>query len=195
MAACPPRPVRAEVGKPGCGWWRRTWCGVSRPARRSYGATCTVGARCGASRRYGSSRTPARRWWPPARPGRRPAGLPCTRRPATTRTAPCARRRSTRWQPAGGSSRTRCGRRPTCCCGSRPRPGSASNAFFVPDNAGGRQLRNWYVNFEHPTRRTEDGFDTFDLTVDLVVAPDLTHWEWKDEDEYAHVSRSAVVVT
>lgn len=58
------------------------------------------------------------------------------------------------------------------------------NAFHVPEGDG-RRLRNWYVNFEHPTRRTEAGFDTLDLTVDLVVAPDLTGWEWKDEDEYA----------
>ncbi|WP_331754006.1 DUF402 domain-containing protein [Streptomyces sp. NBC_00826] len=40
------------------------------------------------------------------------------------------------------------------------------NAFYTC--AG---LRNWYVNFEHPTRRTTAGFDTFDLAVDLVVAP------------------------
>ncbi|MFH9953821.1 DUF402 domain-containing protein [Streptomyces roseolus] len=62
------------------------------------------------------------------------------------------------------------------------------NAFYT---SGG--LRNWYVNFEHPTRRTTDGFDTFDLAVDLVVAPDLTRWEWKDEDEYAHVRRLGIV--
>ncbi|WP_327379034.1 DUF402 domain-containing protein (plasmid) [Streptomyces sp. NBC_01216] len=62
------------------------------------------------------------------------------------------------------------------------------NAFFT---AGG--LRNWYVNFEHPTRRTETGFDTFDLTVDLVIAPDLSTWTWKDEDEYAHVRRLGIV--
>ncbi|MFJ2938531.1 DUF402 domain-containing protein [Streptomyces sp. NPDC087219] len=43
------------------------------------------------------------------------------------------------------------------------------NAFYT--SAG---LRNWYVNFAHPTRRTTAGFDTFDLAVDLVVAPDLT---------------------
>ncbi|MGW6771450.1 DUF402 domain-containing protein [Streptomyces sp. NPDC055037] len=66
------------------------------------------------------------------------------------------------------------------------------NAFFVPDGEG-RRLRNWYVNFEHPTRRREAGFDTFDLTVDLVVTPDLTRWEWKDEDEYAHVRRLGIV--
>ncbi|MFH8295368.1 DUF402 domain-containing protein [Streptomyces sp. NPDC018059] len=62
------------------------------------------------------------------------------------------------------------------------------NAFYT---SGG--LRNWYVNFEHPTRRTTNGFDSFDLTVDLVVDPDLTRWEWKDEDEYAHVRRLGIV--
>jgi predicted RNA-binding protein associated with RNAse of E/G family len=51
---------------------------------------------------------------------------------------------------------------------------------------------NWYVNFEHPTRRTPDGFDTFDLTVDLVVDPDLSRLTWKDEDEYAHVRRPGI---
>ncbi|MGW7433321.1 hypothetical protein ACWGIN_27750 [Streptomyces sp. NPDC054861] len=47
------------------------------------------------------------------------------------------------------------------------------------------------MNFEHPTCRTEDGFDIFDLTVDLVVAPGLTRWQWKDE--YAHVRRLGIV--
>ncbi|MGW6310719.1 DUF402 domain-containing protein, partial [Streptomyces niveus] len=27
----------------------------------------------------------------------------------------------------------------------------------------------------------------------LVVTPDLTRWEWKDEDEYAHVRRLGIV--
>jgi hypothetical protein len=62
------------------------------------------------------------------------------------------------------------------------------NAFYTP--AG---LRNWYVNFEHPMVRTDRGFDTFDLTVDLVVDPDLTTLTWKDEDEYAHVRRLGIV--
>ncbi|WP_345942768.1 DUF402 domain-containing protein [Streptomyces sp. SID486] len=62
------------------------------------------------------------------------------------------------------------------------------NAFYTADG-----LRNWYVNFEHPTRRTSSGFDTFDLTLDLVVAPDLTGWHWKDEDEYAQVRRLGIV--
>jgi hypothetical protein len=69
------------------------------------------------------------------------------------------------------------------------------NAFFVPADPvdGGRRLRNWYVNFERPTVRTAIGFDTFDLTVDLVVDPDLSRWQWKDEDEYAHARRLGVV--
>jgi hypothetical protein len=67
------------------------------------------------------------------------------------------------------------------------------NAFFVPNGSGGHRLRNWYVNFEHPTRRTDGGFDTFDLTVDQDIAPDLTDWRWKDEDEYAHVRRLGIV--
>ncbi|WP_406099747.1 DUF402 domain-containing protein [Streptomyces sp. NBC_01013] len=62
------------------------------------------------------------------------------------------------------------------------------NAFYTTTG-----LRNRYVNFEHPTRRTETGFDTFDLTVDLVVDPDLSTLTWKDEDEYAHVRRLGIV--
>ncbi|MFF2012682.1 DUF402 domain-containing protein [Streptomyces sp. NPDC058195] len=62
------------------------------------------------------------------------------------------------------------------------------NAFFT---AAG--LRNWYVNFEHPARRTGDGFDTFDLAVDLVIDPELTTLTWKDEDEYAHVRRLGII--
>ncbi|WP_405774740.1 DUF402 domain-containing protein [Streptomyces sp. NBC_00859] len=62
------------------------------------------------------------------------------------------------------------------------------NAFFT-----GAGLRNWYVNFEQPARRTDDGFDTFDLTVDLVIDPGLGTWTWKDEDEYAHARRLGII--
>ncbi|MGW8569871.1 hypothetical protein [Streptomyces niveus] len=58
------------------------------------------------------------------------------------------------------------------------------NASFVPDGDG-RRLRNWYVNFEHPTRRTEAGFDTLDLT----------RWEWKVEGEYAVEAARGEVLT
>ncbi|MGW3495742.1 DUF402 domain-containing protein [Streptomyces sp. NPDC001020] len=66
------------------------------------------------------------------------------------------------------------------------------NAFYVPDGEG-RRLRNWYVNFERPAVRTAAGFDTFDLTVDLLVDPDLSRWRWKDLDEYAHARRLGVI--
>ncbi|MFF4444259.1 hypothetical protein [Streptomyces sp. NPDC001502] len=45
----------------------------------------------------------------------------------------------------------------------------SEQALRVVPGGDGRRLRNWYVTFEHPTRRTEDGFDTFDLT----------RWDWR----------------
>ncbi len=38
---------------------------------------------------------------------------------------------------------------------------------------------HWYVNFQQPMKRTPDGYDTLDLVVDLVVAPDWSA-AWKD---------------
>ncbi len=67
------------------------------------------------------------------------------------------------------------------------------NAFFAPDPGGTHRLRNWYVNFEHPITRTNGGFDTFDLALDLLIEPDLTRRRWKDEDEYAHARRLGIV--
>ncbi|MFE7301571.1 hypothetical protein [Streptomyces sp. NPDC057579] len=40
---------------------------------------------------------------------------------------------------------------------------------------------------------TTDGFETFDLAVDLVIAPELSRWEWKDEDEHAHARRLGII--
>jgi hypothetical protein len=40
------------------------------------------------------------------------------------------------------------------------------------------------VNLQRPFRRTALGFETMDLALDVVVAPDRT-WRWKDEDELA----------
>lgn len=42
----------------------------------------------------------------------------------------------------------------------------------------------WYVNFQVPVRRVPTGFDTFDLSLDLVVAPDRAA-TLKDEEEFA----------
>jgi len=52
---------------------------------------------------------------------------------------------------------------------------------------------NWYINFERPVVRTRSGLDTFDVMIDLVAAPDLSWWRWKDEDEYAEIRRLGVV--
>ena len=44
-----------------------------------------------------------------------------------------------------------------------------------------RNLACWYLNLQEPFRRTDRGFDTQDLELDLVVHPD-GGWERKDED-------------
>lgn len=51
----------------------------------------------------------------------------------------------------------------------------------------------WTVNFERPFRRTSIGVDTFDLFLDLEVAPDLASHVWKDEDEYKQARRLGVI--
>lgn len=94
---------------------------------------------------------------------------------APTATGRSVRRRSTRWRRGSGTWRPGCGRETELLLWKPPTAWFSINAFFT---AAG--LRNWYVNFEHTTRRTESGFDTFDLVID----PDLSTWTWKDEDEY-----------
>jgi len=42
-------------------------------------------------------------------------------------------------------------------------------------------FRNWYINFEAPVVRREEGFDTDDYGLDLVVAPGRDP-VWKDVD-------------
>lgn len=42
----------------------------------------------------------------------------------------------------------------------------------------------WYVNFQRPLQRTPLGWDTRDLSLDLVVSADRS-WRWKDEDHFA----------
>ena len=73
------------------------------------------------------------------------------------------------------------------------RPGAWFSVHAFYDVADDHRLAHWYVNFQQPMRRTALGFDTFDLLLDLVIAPDLSRWSWKDEDEYAHGRRLGVV--
>ena len=45
------------------------------------------------------------------------------------------------------------------------------------------EFQCYYVNFQLPCLRTDWGFDSLDLDLDLVVDPALV-WHWKDEDVY-----------
>jgi hypothetical protein len=47
----------------------------------------------------------------------------------------------------------------------------------------------WYVNVEAPLRPTELGFDTEERILDVLVAPDGSGWEWKDQDELEQAVR------
>ncbi len=47
------------------------------------------------------------------------------------------------------------------------------------------------MNLQLPVKRSPIGFDTMDLILDVVVAPDMSRWEWKDEDQFQEaVSRN-----
>ncbi|MFD1147501.1 DUF402 domain-containing protein [Saccharothrix hoggarensis] len=72
-------------------------------------------------------------------------------------------------------------------------PGTWFSVHAFYDASDEHRLSRWYVNFQRPLRRTALGFDTFDLLLDLVVAPDLSGWSWKDEGEYAQGRRLGVV--
>lgn len=43
---------------------------------------------------------------------------------------------------------------------------------------------HWYVNFQLPMTRRPNGYDTLDLVLDIVVAPDGS-WTWKDQEPFA----------
>jgi uncharacterized protein len=63
------------------------------------------------------------------------------------------------------------------------RPGAAhATTLFWTQGQG--ELLCWYINLQAPFRRTRLGFDTSDHLLDVVVAPDLSGWTWKDEDEF-----------
>ena len=58
-------------------------------------------------------------------------------------------------------------------------------SLWVFWNEGMTELRSWYINIDAPYRRTRFGFDTWDMFLDVVVAPDRKSWRDKDEDEFA----------
>jgi len=61
------------------------------------------------------------------------------------------------------------------------RPGEL-HAVWVFWEGAERELAAWYVNIQEPFRRTELGFDTQDLELDLVIHPDGA-WEFKDDEQ------------
>ena len=60
------------------------------------------------------------------------------------------------------------------------RPGDA-HAIWVFWHGPAREFTGWYVNLQEPFRRTENGYDTQDLELDIWV-PVGGSWEWKDAD-------------
>jgi predicted RNA-binding protein associated with RNAse of E/G family len=61
-------------------------------------------------------------------------------------------------------------------------PASAPYSLWPYRTADGEHVA-WYCNLQEPLRRTPHGFDTNDWTLDVVASPDLSSWQWKDEDE------------
>lgn len=51
---------------------------------------------------------------------------------------------------------------------------------------------HWYVNFQLPIQRFSAGYDTADLVLDIVVAPDRS-WTWKDVDPYRSARERGIV--
>ena len=60
-------------------------------------------------------------------------------------------------------------------------PGEAHSVLLFWDESG--QFVSWYIDLETQMSRTPLGFDYMDQMLDIVVAPDLSWWRWKDEDE------------
>lgn len=50
----------------------------------------------------------------------------------------------------------------------------------------------WYVNLQMPLRRTAIGIEAMDLMLDVVAAPDLTSWAWKDEAQFDEIARRGI---
>jgi hypothetical protein len=55
------------------------------------------------------------------------------------------------------------------------------HAVWVLWHGAEREFRGWYVNLQEPFRRTQRGFDTQDLELDIVVELDGS-WRFKDDE-------------
>jgi hypothetical protein len=63
-------------------------------------------------------------------------------------------------------------------------PGKFYATLYIWEHAS-NVFQCYYINFQLPFTRNPLGFDTLDLELDLVIAPDYG-WEWKDIAEYQH---------
>ena len=61
-------------------------------------------------------------------------------------------------------------------------PGRHHSVLLLWTKGFGEFLK-WYVNLEGPLTRSATGFDYLDQLLDIEIAPDLSAWNWKDEDE------------
>ncbi len=67
-------------------------------------------------------------------------------------------------------------------------PGEAFSTYIMWET-GTKNLDCLYVNLQDPIRRTPIGFDTMDHTLDIVISPDMSEWEWKDDDEFMEAQK------
>lgn len=51
------------------------------------------------------------------------------------------------------------------------------------------EFLGWYVDLLAPIRRSAIGIASMDLILDIVIAPDLSSWQWKDEDDFSEAAR------
>lgn len=63
------------------------------------------------------------------------------------------------------------------------RPGDESAVSLFWRDADDEFL-GWYIDLLAPICRTAIGIASMDLILDIVIAPDLSSWHWKDEDDF-----------
>ncbi len=71
-------------------------------------------------------------------------------------------------------------------------PVGADHSTILIRDAGWRLLC-WYINLESALKRTPTGFEYTDHYLDVVVAPDMSGWHWKDEDELGEAVERGLV--